>query len=106
MVRRAYRQCRPATHSLDLVFFVLRTREYAKSIMVRKSTVNTANIVIDRNEVYEREGEHGMTSVVAIFENHKGYHPSTRIAEDILKTMRETFAKTKKKMNMNRLGRI
>ena len=64
------------------------------------------NIVIDRNEVYEREGEHGMTSVVAIFENHKGYHPSTRIAEDILKTMRETFAKTKKKMNMNRLGRI
>jgi len=66
----------------------------------------THNIVIDRNEVYEREGEHGMTSVVAIFENHKGYHPSTRIAEDILKTMRETFAKTKKKMNMNRLGRI
>jgi len=52
----------------------------------------THNIVIDRNEVYEREGEQGMTSVFAIFENSKGYQPSTRVAEDILKTMRETFA--------------
>jgi beta-phosphoglucomutase len=52
----------------------------------------THNTVIDRNEVYEREGEQGMTSVIAIFENHKGYRPSTRVAEDILNTMHETFA--------------
>jgi beta-phosphoglucomutase len=50
------------------------------------------HIVIDTNEMYEREGEQGMTSVIAIFENHKGYRPSARVAEDILKTMRETFA--------------
>src|SRR5665647_1380063 len=51
------------------------------------------HIVIDTNEMYEREGEQGMTSVIAIFENHKGYQPSARIAEDILKTMRETFTR-------------
>jgi beta-phosphoglucomutase len=52
----------------------------------------THNIVIDRNEVYEREGEQGMTSVIGIFENHRGYQPSTRVAEDILNTMHATFA--------------
>ncbi len=50
------------------------------------------HIVIDSNEVYEREGEHGMASAIALFERHKGYRPSAGVAEDILKTMHATFA--------------
>jgi len=38
-----------------------------------------------------REGEQGK-SAIALFERHKGYRPSAHVAEDILKTMRETFA--------------
>jgi beta-phosphoglucomutase len=54
----------------------------------------TQNIVIDKNEFYEREGEQRIRSVIEIFENKKGYRPSTRVSEEILNTMRDTFAKS------------
>jgi beta-phosphoglucomutase len=52
------------------------------------------DIVIDKNEFYEREGEQRIKSVIEIFENNKGYRPSTRVSQDILNTMRATFVKS------------
>ncbi|MGZ4933721.1 MAG: HAD family hydrolase [Halobacteriota archaeon] len=51
----------------------------------------TQDIILNKNQFYEREGEQRIKSVREIFENDKGYRPSTRVSEDILNAMHNTF---------------
>ncbi|MGZ4903589.1 MAG: HAD family hydrolase [Halobacteriota archaeon] len=51
----------------------------------------TQDIILNKNQFYEREGEQRIKSVREIFENNKGYRPSTRVSEDILNAMHNTF---------------
>jgi len=56
-----------------------------------KRAFETQNIGIKKDEFYRREGEQRTKTVIELFKDNKGYKPSTRVVEQIISTMHDTF---------------
>ncbi len=58
-----------------------------------KAAFAAHGIAIDKDEFYEREGEHRRKSVIEIFQKYKGSEPSAHVSAHVVNTMHNTFLK-------------